>query len=98
MICVNARAAMNSAPAAVSYIRRGWQPVPVPPGSKAPGFKNWENFTCEAEEIGKYFVNGCNIGLLLGTPSAGLVDVDIDSPEALPIAPYLLPLTQMVSG
>jgi DNA polymerase I-like protein with 3'-5' exonuclease and polymerase domains len=39
-----------------------------------------------------------NVGLLLGQPSGGLVDVDLDVPEALAVARLLLPATGWVSG
>ncbi len=84
--------------AAVAYLACGWQPLPVPIGSKNPGFDNWQLFTCTAAEVSQHFSNGGNVGLLLGTASAGLVDVDIDCPEALAIARALLPQTQLVSG
>ena len=39
-----------------------------------------------------------NIGLLLGEPSGGLIDVDLDSTEALALAPILLPDTDCIFG
>src|SRR5262245_22928257 len=84
--------------AALMYLRRGWQPLPVPTGSKDPNFNAWPAFTCTAKEVPQHLANGRNIGLLLGAPSAGLVDIDIDCPEARAIAPLLLPPTQLISG
>ena len=40
----------------------------------------------------------CNIGVVLGDPSDGIVDVDIDRVEALPLADFFLPQTEMVFG
>jgi putative DNA primase/helicase len=40
----------------------------------------------------------CNIGVLLGDASRGLVDIDIDRMEALPLADFFLPKTEMVFG
>ena len=40
----------------------------------------------------------CNIGVVLGDASNGLVDVDIDRVEALPLADFFLPQTDMIFG
>jgi hypothetical protein len=50
--------------------------------------------------IGCDYFNGdpTNIGVLTGTPSGGLVDVDIDSPDALKFAPHFLPQTNCIFG
>jgi hypothetical protein len=46
------------------------------------------------EDLPRYFPSGHeNIGLLLGDPSGGLVDVDLDAPEAVAAAPVFLPPT-----
>jgi P4 family phage/plasmid primase-like protien len=47
----------------------------------------------ELEDVPKYFNNGQNIGILLGEPSGGLVDVDLDVPVAVAAGRYLLPDT-----
>jgi hypothetical protein len=39
-----------------------------------------------------------NIGVLLGEPSIGLIDVDLDHPRAVKLAPHFLPPTPMVFG
>jgi putative DNA primase/helicase len=39
-----------------------------------------------------------NVGVILGPSSRGLTDVDLDSPEAIAIAPYLLPRTKAIFG
>jgi energy-coupling factor transporter ATP-binding protein EcfA2 len=53
-----------------------------------------EEFQAEAKKLGQ---GGYNVGLRLGQVS-GIVDVDLDSPEARALAPYFLPKTQAVSG
>ncbi len=83
--------------AAAGYIERGWAPVPVPAGEKNPGFPEWQKFRVGAEEVPRYFKDGRNIGLLCGEPSGGLVDVDLDCPEALKIAGRFLQPT-LTSG
>ncbi len=45
-----------------------------------------------------HFTGRSNIGLLLGAPSGGLIDVDIDSVEALAAADIFLPATALIHG
>jgi len=80
---------------AIGYFKRGWQPIPVPHRSKNPAFNGWQNFTFSENELQKHF-NGKpqNIGVLLGSKSQNLVDVDLDSPESVKIADFFLPETK----
>ena len=84
---------------ALNYKRRGWQPIPIAHRSKNPNFSGWQNFTATEKDLPNYF-NGKpqNIGVLLGAKSNGLVDIDLDSPEAVKIADYFLPETEAVFG
>ncbi len=84
---------------AQALFARGWSPLPVPHKSKNPGFKNWQNFNVTSETLANHF-NGRaqNIGVLLGDKSHNLIDVDLDSPEAVRLAPYLLPATNAIFG
>lgn len=84
--------------AAKHYLQRGWAPIPVPEKSKAPTIKRWTKLRLTEEEVDKHFSEPCNIGILLGEPSGGLVDVDIDSEDALDLAAELLPNTDAVFG
>lgn len=84
--------------AAHEYVRRGWAVLPVKPRSKKPRLTNWSNLRVGNHEIPKVFRAGDNIGLLLGEPSGGLVDVDLDCPEALKLADTFLPQTSMIHG
>src|SRR5262245_22068841 len=81
---------MNSHEAARQYLTRGWRPVPVPRGSKNPGFNDWQHFSCTADEVSRHFSRVGNIGLLLGKPSRGLGDVDCDISEARALAAHFL--------
>jgi Protein of unknown function (DUF3987)/Bifunctional DNA primase/polymerase, N-terminal len=85
---------MNIHDAAADYLRRGWAPIPIPWREKNPGFNGWEKLRVTPETLGVHF-NGVrqNIGVLLGEPSGGLVDSDLDCPEALITADYFLPDT-----
>jgi hypothetical protein len=97
----------NSALAAArDYTRRGWRVVPVVPGQKGVAIVRWQEMRLEEDELPKWFgaVGGGrgglhhNIGVLLGEPSGGLVDVDCDAREAALAAAELLPATGLVSG
>lgn len=80
------------------YLSRGWMPLPVPARSKNPGFDKWQQFSIDADQLPEVFGNGRNIGLLLGERSNGLVDVDLDAPEAIAIGALYLPETGMIHG
>ena len=82
-----------------SYLRRGWMPLPVPYRSKNPGFSGWQNFTVTELDLPRHF-NGQpqNVGILLGKASNDLADVDLDSVEAVFLAPHFLPTTGAVFG
>ncbi len=84
---------------ATDYLLRGWQPLPVPFRSKNPNFPGWQHFVTTEADLPKHF-NGKpqNIGVLLGSKSNGLIDVDLDSSEAIKIADYFLPKTEAVFG
>jgi putative DNA primase/helicase len=83
--------------AAVRYMRRGLAVLPVPAGSKNPNRKNWQAERWAEGDIPRLWRNGVNIGVMLGEPSGGLVDVDLDWPEARIAARYILPET-LTSG
>ena len=80
--------------AAERYIGRGFAVVPIPHGKKRPTLEGWEGLRLTTDELPEHF-NGKpqNIGLVLGEPSGGLVDVDHDVPEAAKIAGRFLPPT-----
>ena len=64
-------------------LARGFAPIPVPAGTKAPVVKGWQALRLTAAELPAAFGNGANIGLLNGAPSNNLADTDLDAPEAL---------------
>jgi len=63
--------------AAERYVQAGFAVVPIPHRSKGPVLNGWEGLRLTTEELPEHF-NGRpqNIGLILGSPSGGLVDVD----------------------
>jgi putative DNA primase/helicase len=84
---------------AIEYQTRGWQPLPIPRSSKNPGFSDWQKFVSTETDLPNHF-NGKpqNIGVLLGSKSNGLTDIDLDSAEAVKIADYFLPKTEAQFG
>src|ERR1039458_2172538 len=81
-----------------NYIRLGYAPIPVPDGQKAPELRGWPKLRIAEGQVGDYFSELGNVGLLLGKPSGGLTDVDIDAPEAAAVADVFLPPTEMIHG
>ncbi len=67
--------------------------VPIPPKGKGPTELDWHRRAFDAKSFGNH-----NVGLVLGTRSGGLVDVDLDSPVAVELADDFLPATGMVHG
>ncbi len=84
--------------AAAEALRAGWQPLPLRPGAKEPAVRDWTSLRLTAADLPRAFAGGANLGLLLGAPSGGLVDVDLDTPEAVAVAGELLPNTARISG
>ncbi len=76
------------------YISEGWQVLPIPHGEKGPRISNWQSTVFDDT----HFQSNDNIGIRLGKPSNWLVDVDLDTPEALEIAPHLLLATSRIHG
>lgn len=85
---------MNAREAASDYIGRGWAPVPVQAKSKGPRVFGWQNRNFAPAD----FPIGGNVGMKLGTCSGGLVDVDLDCPEAVARAHEYLPGTGAIFG
>lgn len=77
---------------------RGWSLVPIPFKQKAPNRQGWQHLQLRADELATAFRAPTNVGVLLGAPSGGLIDIDLDSREALIVAARLLPMTALRSG
>jgi P4 family phage/plasmid primase-like protien len=89
---------MTPLDAAITWIQKGFSPVPVPPRSKRPILKEWQRLDITTEGACQYF-NGAsqNIGVLLGD-KFGSADVDCDCLEAITAARELLPETGLIFG
>jgi hypothetical protein len=81
------------------YIGRGWEPIPIPQGRKDPPPKGWQDLHIGPQDIPKFFpTGGENVAVKLGKPSGGLVDVDLDDPQAVALAKEFLPTTNSIFG
>ena len=89
---------MNNLEAAQQYIERGFRPIPIPGGQKRPVVDGWQNLRIGLDDATRYFGRVGNIGLILGEPSAGLVDIDLDCEEACRLADQYLPATPAITG
>ena len=73
------------------YISLGFAPIPLKLKAKEP-IGRWKELQISRDDVGKYFDGApVSIGIVTGTRSGGLVDVDIDDPNALTFAPQFLP-------
>src|SRR5215212_925168 len=84
----------ESQQAAKRYMGEGLATIPVPAGEKNPNRPSWQHERHAVEAITALWNNGQNIGVLLGEPSGGLIDVDLDTKEARIAASYILPHTR----
>src|SRR5262249_40747513 len=85
-------------PAAHEYHARGWALVLVPPNSKGPIVKGWQDLRPRLAEIERHLAAGGNLGVILGPASGSLVDIDLDCGEALILADTYLPPTEAIFG
>lgn len=89
---------MISFSTAARYLERGLAPIPIPTRSKNPNRPGWQDERWTADELVGLFTIDCNIGVLNGDPSNGVVDIDLDCNEAVTAAPALLPTTGCIFG
>ena len=76
------------------YTRRHWGVIPVLHRSKKPRIKEWPHALFKENDLVRHFRQGpVNIGVLMGEPSGGLMDVDLDCPEAIKLGPCFLEAT-----
>lgn len=77
---------------------RRYQRVFIRYKEKTPRDRGW-NDPEKAQPSDEEFLAGpCNVGVILGPRRGGPVDVDLDSEEAVQLAPFLLPPTDAVFG
>lgn len=83
---------MSTRDAALFYLARGWVPVRVEHQDKKPIGEGWQNYRPGKLDV-KNWPTPFNVGVLLGAASGWLCDVDLDSDEAVALAPHYLPPT-----
>lgn len=78
----------------------GWRLVPCHPGTHRPLHRGWLDQPPSPEAVAEALEADAERGVaaLLGEPSGGLVDADLDSPIARALADRLLPPTDAVLG
>ena len=82
-----------------SYVAHGWSPIPVPFKTKKPTLDGWQNLRLTQTNIPDHFDGQPqNISVLMGEPSNGLIDIDLDAAEALQLAPHFLEQTNCRFG
>jgi Bifunctional DNA primase/polymerase, N-terminal/Family of unknown function (DUF5906) len=81
--------------AARAYIALGWRPVPLEQGAKFPTLESWQTLELHDGDVDAAFPDGSNVGIILGR---GLVDSDLDCPEAVRMADDFLPPTEAEYG
>jgi hypothetical protein len=82
-----------------AWLARGFAPIPIPHGRKGPVLEGWTDLRLTEATLAEHF-NGIpqNVGALQGAPSDGRVCVDLDSPEAVALAPAFLLPTGLIHG
>lgn len=78
--------------------RRGFALIPVPHGQKRPVLRKWQHLRLTADDLRNTFGGQSNVGVLLGDPSGGLTDIDLDCRESVRLASRFLPPTELRSG
>src|SRR5262249_38047564 len=89
---------MNIIDHARRYIVCGWAPIPIPLREKGPRITGWQQLRLTGADLRMYFNSQCNIGIILGQASGGLVDIDLDCNEAIHFASKFLPVTSAKFG
>jgi hypothetical protein len=90
--------------AARAHLRQRRAPVPVrgkvPWDARRGGaLDRWQMLRLAEPDLADYYQPGITgTGILLGEPSGGLIDVDLDCPEAIAAAPAYLPPTGCIFG
>jgi len=84
--------------AAFHAFEQGWSPVPILKGTKRPAHSDWTTTRYKTKNEIESAFKDSNLGVLLGDASNGLIDIDLDSPEAEVLADGFLPMTRMIHG
>ena len=82
------------------YLEQGYVPVPIEPGKRYCTELGWNQTRHETINLDALFPTGFagGVAILNGEPSGGLIDIDLDCPEARQAASILLPPTERIWG
>lgn len=104
---------LNNTDGALAAIRRGFQPIPLETGGKRSLISGWPRLRWENTDEGlekarekfdawsagdAHTPEHGGLGVLLGDPSNGLVDIDLDHPLTTRLKDHFLPPTKARSG
>lgn len=73
------------------WLQRGVRPIPIKKRSKKPIGDAWNQQRVASDQIDKLFTPGINLGALWGKPSNWVVDIDLDTDEAVRAAASIFP-------
>lgn len=76
----------------------GYRVTPVEQRGKKAVLTSWSNTLLPISEFADHFGSDQNIGILLGPMAGGIVDIDLDHPIAVELAPANLPETSAKFG
>jgi hypothetical protein len=88
----------NVREAAALYLAKGILPIPLKPKTKIPALSDWPNLRLTIADLDRFFPADVNLGVILGKPSGGLLDADLDCIWAIRAASRLLIPTGWISG
>jgi hypothetical protein len=90
-VCLFAGLTGNSLNDALAYHAEGLTPLPVKCGRKEPAISNWQIETLSPDKYREYWSGEkpCGVAIALGARSKGLIDLDLDWPEARQLADSL---------
>ena len=97
MFCVRSLMPQTTRNAAAAFLKIGIAVVPIESRKKSPNIKGWQNWPKKKFTINDFSDSG-NIGILCGKPSKWLIDLDLDTPAAIALAPLNLPTTGLTFG
>ncbi len=83
---------------AISCTAVGHARCPSREERKSPKLPGWQKLRLKSKDVPVYFGENANVGVLLGEPSCGLVDVDLDAKQTCDLAGAFLPATNLVHG
>jgi len=82
--------------AARAALQRGWAVTPL--RGKRPLLPDWPRRRLTESDLPRALLQATGLGIVLGRPSGGLVDVDVDDRLAEALAPAFLPATHARFG